>query len=68
MLCVALKRMSWRLPYSACADFFFLQDRLGPKRMQKALKAMEVWERAGYLLAAGAGDAQKMQVHLYQLI
>jgi hypothetical protein len=50
----ALKRMCWL--------FFFSQDRLGPKRMQKALKAMEVWERAGYLLAAGAGDAQKMQV------
>jgi hypothetical protein len=44
---------------------FFLQDRLGPKRMQKALKAMEVWERAGYLLASGAGDAQKMQVCLF---
>lgn len=35
--------------------------RLGPLRMEKALKAMVIWDRAGYKLAAGAADAKTIE-------
>jgi len=37
------------------------EARLGQKRMDKALKAMQVWGRAGYKIAAGAECAKAMQ-------
>ena len=37
------------------------EERIGPKPMEKAIKAMQVWDRAGYKLAAGENDAKKME-------
>ena len=37
------------------------EERLGQKRMEKALKAMQVWDRAGYKVAAGAECAKAIE-------
>jgi len=37
------------------------EARLTPLRMEKALKAMVIWDRAGYKLAASAADAKTIE-------